>query len=73
MIIMLVTMTAAAAGAPPSPRPNDKIVCRSITMTGSRLARKRVCLARSEWARISRDAARETNAAGARILGPSRE
>lgn len=41
--------TAAPAPAqPPQANPNERI-CETITMTGSRLGKKRFCASRAEW------------------------
>lgn len=55
MVIVLSMFQAAATPAitPPATPPDDaKIVCRSITVTGSRLDTKRVCMSKKEWRRM---------------------
>ena len=52
MIVSLLALTiAAAAQAAPAPslEPNEK-VCESVPTIGSRLAKKRICATRAEWA-----------------------
>jgi hypothetical protein len=59
MFLSLVILAVAAAdpattasGAPVQPTaadPNEKI-CENVTQIGSRLAKKRVCATRAEWA-----------------------
>ena len=55
MLIVLSMFQAAATPAttPPAAPPEDaKITCRSITVTGSRLDTKRVCMSKKEWRRM---------------------
>ncbi len=33
---------------------DDRTVCKTVTATGSRLGKKRVCYTRSEWAELTR-------------------
>lgn len=42
------TTTQTAAVAKPS-KPEDKVVCRFINTTGSRLGSERVCKTRAQW------------------------
>jgi hypothetical protein len=49
----------AATSTAPAPKvqdPNDKMVCRTILPTGSRLGGTKVCKTQGEWAEISRNA-----------------
>ncbi len=56
----LLALTAApvapvapvATPAPPAARPPARVVCRTSTVTGSRLARRRTCRTVEEWAQI---------------------
>jgi hypothetical protein len=58
--------TPASAGNPSaqaqpgakSDRPEDKIICRYINTTGSRLSRNRQCMTRAQWD-LDADATRE--------------
>ena len=65
IMISIVLLQAAAGAAPAAPGttlvpPDDaKIVCRTITGTGSRLGGKRVCLSKREWQRMY-DESRQT-------------
>ena len=45
---------AAPSSKRPPADPNEK-VCEDITMVGSRLATKRICATRAEWAARKRD------------------
>jgi hypothetical protein len=63
LIAALVGWTMPAAAEPvqvpsskarPSADPNQKI-CQDITVVGSRLATKRICATREEWAQQRRD------------------
>lgn len=57
----LLAMPAAAADLIPAPKsgdPNERI-CEKITLTGSRLAVKKICATRAQWAerlRLDREA-----------------
>jgi len=58
VLISLFLLQAAAAAAPAATQvaatPSDdlKIVCRTVTPTGSRLGGKRVCMSKKEWRRM---------------------
>jgi hypothetical protein len=60
-LLTLILFQAATAAAPAptqvtSAPPDDaKIVCRTVTPTGSRLGGKRICLSKKEWRRMDRD------------------
>ena len=60
MEVLLLALFAAAqdpeARPPEPPKPADKVECRKIEVTGSRLAVRRVCLTASEWAQRTQDA-----------------
>ncbi|WP_326525016.1 hypothetical protein [Sphingomonas sp.] len=56
--LMLLAMLAAgdptaAVPAPAKPAKEDKIICRYIETTGSRVAGERVCMAKSQWTRAA--------------------
>jgi len=64
LVAVLVVLAAPAADAAPvgqaqtNPkleRPQDKIVCKFVNSTGSRLSRTRECRTRAEWDRASAD------------------
>ena len=67
-MLMTFLLLQAAAAAPEAAtqtaaatQPDDaKIVCRTITGTGSRLGGKRVCLSKKEWRRMDREAEQTT-------------
>jgi hypothetical protein len=61
-IFLAALLLQAASGASPATteiavaRPDDaKIVCKTVTATGSRLGGKRTCLSKKEWRRLQRD------------------
>ncbi|MFN3727678.1 MAG: hypothetical protein ACK4SZ_15400 [Allosphingosinicella sp.] len=59
-IMLLLAATAAHADAAAEPAAAaDPIVCRREEVTGSRVAKRRVCRPRSEWAQL-RNATRDT-------------
>lgn len=62
MMLMTFLLLQAAAAAPEAASQtaaaqsdDAKIVCRTITITGSRLAGKRYCLSKREWRRMARE------------------
>lgn len=59
MVALLLALFAAAQDPQAKPSepvsPADKIVCRKIEVTGSRLAARRICLTASEWAQRTKD------------------
>ena len=61
LISLVLLQTAAAATPQTGPQiatgqPDDaKIVCKTITATGSRLGGKRTCLSKKEWRRLQQD------------------
>ena len=50
--------TTAAPAAEPAE--DKKIVCKTITPTGSRLGGKRVCMSKKEWRRLNEANEKET-------------
>jgi len=55
MSLLTVSISAGVAAAPnPAPRQGtanaNEVVCEKVEITGSRLAVKRVCMTRAEWA-----------------------
>lgn len=59
----MISAPAAAAAATPAqpgakPDPQDKIICKFINTTGSRISHDRECRTRAEWDRVS-DATRD--------------
>jgi hypothetical protein len=67
IMMSLILLQAAAAGPSTTEvataSPDDaKIVCKTITATGSRLGGKRICASKREWRRLNEEsekAARE--------------
>ncbi len=47
---------ATNAASPIDNDPGDKVVCRTLTPTGSRLGGTRVCRTQRQWSLINRDA-----------------
>lgn len=59
--LVAVSAPAIAAGDEKDSRYNpDKIVCKSVRMTGSRLPGERVCMTRKQWDERARAAQKET-------------
>ena len=64
--VLSFLLLQAAAATPPAatvvnaPPEDAKIVCRTITATGSRLGGKRVCLSKKEWRRLDRESEEAT-------------
>ena len=65
-ILVSVLLLQAASPAPAAPEiaaglPDDaKVVCRTVTATGSRLGGKRVCMSKKEWRRMDRESEETT-------------
>jgi hypothetical protein len=60
LISVLLLQAAAAAGPATSqvaaaPPDDAKIVCKTVTASGSRLGGKRTCLSKKEWRRLQQD------------------
>jgi len=58
MSILLSVFLLQAAATPPAATPaappeDSKIVCKTVTVTGSRLGGKRVCMSKKEWRRMN--------------------
>lgn len=56
-IVLLAVLAAPAAGWAADAgraKKDNNLICRSIGETGSRVAKKRVCLTRAEWAEQKR-------------------
>lgn len=60
-ILLLAAATVAAQQPPVAPPPThtqsdgDKIVCKRIEETGSRLSSSKVCMTKSQWAERTRN------------------
>ena len=57
-ISLAILQAAAAAPATPATTaaPDDaKVVCKTISPTGSRLGGKRVCMTKAEWRRMNKE------------------
>ena len=52
--MLLVPGPAPADGGTPDARKGSQIVCRDLGETGSRLARRRICMTRDSWAEFKR-------------------
>lgn len=62
--LAIATVTPAAAADAPAAqatartdKPEDKVVCRFVNSTGSRLSRQKECHTRAEWDRQSEETA----------------
>jgi hypothetical protein len=64
LVAVMVVLAAPAIGAAPAAqaqtdpkpeRPQDKMVCKFVNTTGSRLSGTRECRTRAEWDRASAD------------------
>lgn len=78
-LIMLCALAAVAtpaiaqdAAAPAPEAKSDKKICRMVAQTGSILLRKKYCLTREEWAKLSAATSdRAARAMDQRTLGPN--
>ena len=68
-VALLLGADVSAAAAKPAALDPNKIVCKNINRTGSRLASDRVCMTRGEWDQAERAAQKEVQQLQAR-LGP---
>ena len=50
LFVLVIAGAAAPPGEPPNGNDSDRIVCKSISESGSRLRRARVCHSLAEWA-----------------------
>ncbi len=50
LLVLVLASGAAASGEPPNGNDSDRIVCKSIGESGSRLRRARICYCAAEWA-----------------------
>ena len=48
--VSAMAQTSTPAPVPSKPSDRNEVVCQKIEVTGSRLATKRVCKTRAEWA-----------------------
>ena len=48
--VSAMAQTSTPAPVPSKPSDRNEVVCQEIEVTGSRLATKRVCKTRAEWA-----------------------
>ena len=53
--LLSTPLAAVSAKDKSKPKDPDEKICEDITMVGSRLAVKRICATRSEWAERRRD------------------
>jgi hypothetical protein len=53
------------------PKPEDKVICKYVEETGSRLGGKRVCMKRSDWQAQSQQAQDQRNFAPPAGIGGS--
>jgi hypothetical protein len=77
-IIAVLTTPAVAADSPSSApsqatakadRPDDKVICKFVNTTGSRLSRNRLCQTRAQWDQMSHDAIDDINTGLGRATG----
>jgi len=52
----VATVSVSAAEKPAKPRDPNQVVCENEEVLGSRLATRRVCMTRAQWAERQRDA-----------------
>lgn len=56
LAMSLSAPTALPQDATPPAQDPNKVICRNIRLTGSRVGGQRVCNTRAEWDRIAREA-----------------
>ena len=55
-MLLLLQATAPEAGQPAPEKAREKVICRSIEETGSRISSKRVCMTAAQWRQAQHDA-----------------
>jgi hypothetical protein len=76
LILIAVSMAPATwsmpvlAQSPAQPLDQNERVCESLTMVGSRLAKKRVCATRAEWEDRKRQDRQAVDQMQKQIVGP---
>lgn len=60
-LVQAAATTPATEPATTTPPDDAKIVCKTVTPTGSRLGGKRVCASKKEWRRMNEEAAKAAN------------
>jgi hypothetical protein len=61
ILLQATAATSTSTQVATAPPDDAKIVCRTITATGSRLGGKRVCASKGEWRRIDRESEEATH------------
>ena len=73
MILSVLTLFAGQAVAPPMPaKPvgaGDRVVCRQLSHTGSRIPPKRICRTAAEWAADERNSREDFERTKSRAAG----
>jgi hypothetical protein len=59
-LIMLAQVSTQQPPANPPSRDPNKVICKNIDRTGSRLASDRICMTRAQWDERTRNDQRET-------------
>ena len=65
-VALAASAVAAIAQAPPPPRKSDsrsdpnRLICRSMPISGTLAGRRRQCFTRAEWERIAQGAQKQT-------------
>ena len=51
MSIIVASILLAASGTTdaPAPQQKEKVICKTLPTTGTRLARDRICMTKSQW------------------------
>ncbi len=57
--MLLLLQAPATQPAPPAPVHPDKMICRKMDRTGSRLSSEKICLTKAQWDERERVAQRE--------------
>lgn len=73
-ILALAWCSASFAAESPEKKDDDKLICRNILKTGSRVDREKVCATAEQWKQISRrgrDYVRDMQARAGRSGMPS--
>lgn len=63
-------VSPAAMASEAEPEAKDKVICKNVKATGTRLSRERVCMSKAQWER-SEDEARKLGGDAINNVGPA--
>ena len=69
-LIPSVAISAGNSTTDKQDKKGDRLICRDMGETGSRLATKRVCMTKDQWEQVRRDAREATDRAQTQQIPP---